>query len=502
MRTLEQWLLVCVVAVIVLFSLFRFSFLAEFPSGFFVDESSIGYNAQSILQSGVDEHGAAFPLFFKAFGDYKNPLFVYSVVPLLALFGDSITSVRLASALWGAGALLIFVILLKKMGLSRLGVWGAGLLLVTSPWFVQLSRVAFEVASVPFFLLSATTSYYVLAESKKLSTGKTKMLVFLFATCLAGAFFAYTATRMIAPISFIVGLALIHKKIGYKVCIQGGLLFGVYLLPLLFSQTVMSGALSARYNVVGLSRYTHSAGEFTREFMYNYIGHFSPHFLWNGADGNLRHVPSPYGSLYLSSIPFLLCGFFVIYKRIRHPFYRWLVLLVLMGPIPSALTIQSPHVLRSVSFLVILYVVTALGLKWCLQFTDMKRLLALFLIACVSIQSLFFLYFYTHTFVKNSRAWFEAGTVEVLQHISEYPQPVHVSTNLYQGSYVTAFFFGQLQWNPYTVIRLIDPFSHHLQQPGTYIVTRNECNSFAIRQGSTPFIMNDGACAFVIPQQE
>ncbi|MBP7774841.1 glycosyltransferase family 39 protein [Candidatus Woesebacteria bacterium] len=502
MRTLEQWLLVGVVAVVLLFSVFRFSFLADVPSGFFVDESSIGYNAWSILHSGLDEHGAAFPLYFKAFGDYKNPLFVYSVVPLLALFGDSITSVRLASALWGAGALIVFFFLLRKMGFSRFGIWGAGLLLVTSPWFVQLSRVAFEVASVPFFLLSAVVIYYVLAESKKLSIGKIKLLVFLFATSLAGAFYAYTATRMIAPLAFIVGLSLIHKKIGYKVFILGGLLFGIYLLPLLFSQTVMSGALSARYGVVGLSHYTHSVGEFTREFLYNYIGHFSPHFLWNGADGNLRHVATPYGSFFLSSIPFLLCGLYVLYKKIRHPFYSWLIFLLLAGPIPSALTIQSPHVLRSVSFLVTLYVVAALGLNWCLQFTGLKKLLTLFLIACVVVQSIIFFYFYTHTFVKNSRAWFEAGTVEIMQHIAEYPQPVYLSTNLYQGTYATAFFFAQPQLNPYTSIQLFNPFTQFSQQPGTYIITRQECATFATQQNSTPFIMNDGACAFTISQSE
>lgn len=501
-RTLEQWFLVCVVAVILLFSLFRFSFLTEFPSGFFVDESSIGYNAWSILQSGVDEHEAAFPLYFKAFGDYKNPLFVYSVVPLLAVFGNSITTVRLTAALWGAGALIVFFFLLRRTGLPRLGVWSAGLLLVTSPWFVQLSRVAFEVASVPFFLLSAVASYYVLAESRKLPSAKIKLLVFLFTTFLAGAFYAYTATRMIAPLAFIVGMVLIYKKIGYKVFVLGGFLFGIYLLPLLFSQTVMSGALSARYSVVGLSHYTRSVGEFTREFLYNYISHFSPHFLWNGADGNLRHVPSPYGSFYLSSIPFLLCGLFVLYKKIRQPFYRWLSFLVLMGPIPSALTIQSPHVLRSVGFLVILYVVAALGIQWCLQFSGLKKLLIYFLIACVSVQSLFFLYFYTHTFVINSRAWFEAGTVEVMQHILEYPQPVYVSTNLYQGTYATAFFFAQPQLNPYAVIRLINPLTQFSQQPGTYIIARSECTYFAMQQGSDPFIVNDGVCVFVVLRQE
>jgi hypothetical protein len=146
--------------------------------------------------------------------------------------------------------------------------------------------------------------------------------------------------------------------------------------------------------------------------------------------------------------------------------------------------------------------VAALGMKWCLQQSGLKKLLTFFLIACVSVQSLIFFYFYTHSFVQNSRAWFEAGTVEIMQHILEYPQPVYMSTNLYQGTYATAFFFAQPQLNPYAVIQLIDPLTQFSQQPGTYIVTRNECTNFATQQGSAPFIVNDGACAFAISQSE
>src|SRR4030095_10266595 len=47
--------------------------IASLPRGFYVDESSIAYNAHLIASTGRDEHGAAWPLYFKAFGEYKNP---------------------------------------------------------------------------------------------------------------------------------------------------------------------------------------------------------------------------------------------------------------------------------------------------------------------------------------------------------------------------------------------------------------------------------------------
>src|SRR5215831_5533067 len=45
------------------------------PAGFFIDESSVAYNAYTISQTGHDESGVAWPLYFRAFGEYKNPIF-------------------------------------------------------------------------------------------------------------------------------------------------------------------------------------------------------------------------------------------------------------------------------------------------------------------------------------------------------------------------------------------------------------------------------------------
>src|SRR6266446_382237 len=73
------------------------------PAGFFVDESSIAYNAYTISQSGQDEFGNSWPLYFRAFGDYKNPIYIYLLAVLFKLTGPSILTARLLCA--GAGIL-------------------------------------------------------------------------------------------------------------------------------------------------------------------------------------------------------------------------------------------------------------------------------------------------------------------------------------------------------------------------------------------------------------
>src|SRR5215470_13568942 len=62
--------------------------LAELPAGFFCDEAGLGYNAYSILKTGRDETGAFLPLYVWSFDvSYKNPIFVYSAILPVAVFG-------------------------------------------------------------------------------------------------------------------------------------------------------------------------------------------------------------------------------------------------------------------------------------------------------------------------------------------------------------------------------------------------------------------------------
>src|SRR5689334_5768608 len=60
------------------------------PPGFFIDESSIAYNAHTISETGRDEYGESFPLYFRAFSDYKNPVYVYTLAALFRFTGPSI----------------------------------------------------------------------------------------------------------------------------------------------------------------------------------------------------------------------------------------------------------------------------------------------------------------------------------------------------------------------------------------------------------------------------
>lgn len=82
------------VCIVILGFTIRIWNLSEIPAGFFADEASIGYNAYTMLTKGTDEYGSNYPLFFRAFGEYKSPVQIYATIPFVALFGLNEFSVR------------------------------------------------------------------------------------------------------------------------------------------------------------------------------------------------------------------------------------------------------------------------------------------------------------------------------------------------------------------------------------------------------------------------
>src|SRR3989344_4929450 len=93
--------------IFILSFLLRFYKLGQIPFGFSQDESAIGYNAYSILQTGKDEYGKFLPVYFKSFGDYKLPVYFYLTALSVKIFNLNEFSVRFSSALLGSVSVVI-----------------------------------------------------------------------------------------------------------------------------------------------------------------------------------------------------------------------------------------------------------------------------------------------------------------------------------------------------------------------------------------------------------
>src|SRR6185369_14911675 len=81
-------------ALILLFFTTRLINIKSNPPSLYWDEASIGYNAYSISLNLRDEWGKFLPIHFIAFGEFKLPVYVYSVAVFTKIFGMTEFAVR------------------------------------------------------------------------------------------------------------------------------------------------------------------------------------------------------------------------------------------------------------------------------------------------------------------------------------------------------------------------------------------------------------------------
>lgn len=151
-------------------SFFRLYNLRKIPSGFTIDEVSIGYNAFAIEKIGKDEYGKKYPLtHFESVGDYKLPAYVYAVSLSQKFIKDKIVSERLPSAIAGILTIVSVFFLGKIMFDKYVGLF-ASLFFSFSPWGIYHSRLGietnfgllFSVLTILFLFLSLNKSYKLL----------------------------------------------------------------------------------------------------------------------------------------------------------------------------------------------------------------------------------------------------------------------------------------------------------------------------------------------------
>ena len=126
--------------------------LGAVPGGLNQDEAFAGYEAWSLLTSGVDCWGYPWPCYFVSWGSGMNVLESYLAIPFMALLGCTETALRLPQLICACACLPVFYDLLRRMASRRLALIGQGLLAI-SPWHIMLSRWGLESNLAPAFLL-------------------------------------------------------------------------------------------------------------------------------------------------------------------------------------------------------------------------------------------------------------------------------------------------------------------------------------------------------------
>ncbi|HZI19900.1 MAG TPA: glycosyltransferase family 39 protein [Pyrinomonadaceae bacterium] len=422
----------------------------ERPPGYFVDESSISYNAHLISTTGHDEHGVRFPLFFRAFGEYKNPAHVYLLAIVFLFTGPSVVAARMLSAMIGVAAGFVLGLLGWRLsGRREVGLLTALAALLT-PWLFELSRPVFEVTLYPLAL-----ALYLLAVHRASRRARWSWAdAALVAAGLALLTYTYSIGRLLAPL-LALGLVLFARQAGLASILRAWLLYGLALVPLLVFHLRHPGALSARFKF--LTYYTPQstplelAGEFARHYAANFD-------LWQllVAGGAEPSIVSVRGTGQVLAVTFLLAlagAWLVLRGPRREPFWLYVLYGLAAAPVPASLTTSDFHLLRLAAVPVFLVVLAVPALAWLAGVEAGRRRRAALVAAAVLTlaQGTFFLRLYhAQAGSDDNRRRYDADYVSrVLEPALARPErPIYVADAPGIPGYVQALWHATLRGVP------------------------------------------------------
>ncbi|MDQ6746727.1 MAG: hypothetical protein M3010_01275 [Candidatus Dormibacteraeota bacterium] len=353
----RTWLL-ALSALLALVTLSHLLGLGSAPPGLYNDEASIGYNAWAVAHSGLDEHGAHLPLFFQAFGEYKSPVYIYSLAPLTWLGSLTPALVRLPAALSGIAIAALAGVLAHRLTGSRaavlLSVFSAGF----EPWLWSESRVAFEPIVMVLLLLAAVVLLARRPVPRPSDFG-------LAGLAIAVSAYTYSSARLFGAL-LAGAVLLVHFSGGRRRRTPGWWWLippvAVGYLGLLGYERAHPGILLARYSAISIGSDGAGVPVLLGRFAGNYLQYLGPSFLFTHGDANPRHNSGFGGMLSVAILPVLVLGVVTLVRRRHERFARLVLLGLLLAPVPAALTAEgTPHGLRATTMLPFLLVAIALG---------------------------------------------------------------------------------------------------------------------------------------------
>ena len=410
------------------------------PPGFYVDESSIAYNAYTISQTGTDEYGNYWPIYFRAFGEYKNPVYIYILAAVFKVTGPSILAARLLSATLGyAAALLLGLIVLRLSGSSIIAIFIAATALST-PWLFEVSRLVFEVALVPLALI-----VFLLALHHAYSKESWTLLGSIVVTATLGLFtYTYSECRLLGPL-LAIGLVFFMTRSRWISIVQIWLAYAVALVPLLMFSLQNPGALTRRFDQLSYIPSNNTSVEIVSEFILHYIRNVSLHALLLSGDPNSRHHVSGMGSILIATFILASMGIIIVFfGHRRNAWWRFVLYGLAVSVVPASLTKEDFHTLRLAAFPVFLLLFIAPTLVWMIARSEKNRLWGkgiLILMSLTLLQAIIFQMNYHREGPKRTSA-FDAEFPTLLHELIVSSDSAIYFTDT---SYAHAYWYGTLE---------------------------------------------------------
>ncbi len=440
-------------------SVLRLWNLSNYPSGFNADEADLGYNAYSLLLTGRDEHGHAWPINLESFGDFKPAGYAYILIPFIKVLGLNEFAVRLPSAIFGILAVYFIYLFVSEVLDDSSGLIAAGLLAV-SPWHLQFSRGGWEVNVATTLMLIGVWSII-----KWLQNHQLKYLI-ITTVFFVISMYIYQSVRLIAPLMGL-GILVMNWRDFWKNSKQSvvtGIIMLILLLPLGFS--IVKSDAGSRLSGVGLladlgpiNRINELRGHYdlvtppiyvkilynkvtayALQLVYNYLSHFDGNFLFVNGDAITRSRVPETGLFYLTDFTFILMGAFILIRS-RNRFVSVVWWWLLVSPLAAAITFQVPHALRAQNMVIPMTILAALGLN---EIIKSRKIVIICLVGTVFIwQVARYLHeYYVHYPQEYPSAW-EYGFKDLVSYVSSVQDKYDkvFVTDKYDQPYILFLFY-------------------------------------------------------------
>lgn len=427
--------------------------LGNTPHGLHNDEVANTYGTRFILLNGQDMYGNRWPLLYlDKFGDYP---------PILPMYLSGLGTFILGNNEWGSrilialvGALLVVPVYFIALIIfkNKETAFYAALVTATAPVHVALSRLNAEGIVGLTVYMTALLALLISLRRKNVLLLVVSLLFHLLTYLL------YPSYRIIVPLFLLptIILAKYYKVNKTYIFILLGAIFLSFATTFAisstfwgkgrFEQTSITSPVSGvqiklqtlifnEKNIVVARIFNNKIVGYGKEFITQYFSYFSPNYLF-GDEGFPKMYTTPNtGLLYLSLIPFLLFGIvgFVQSKNkaIEYPPFIYLLYLVIVAPIPAALTVlEVPSIQRSLVMFVLLIMISAYGYNGMKDITFKRLPIKYIFLLIFLVEFIFFSHnYFTHAsyYTSNMR---NDGNKEMVQYIAE-------NKNNYDAIYVT-----------------------------------------------------------------
>lgn len=448
--------------------------LSSVPPALFGDELDVGYQAYSILKTGKDYYGNPWPIHFHSIAEWRTPLYLYSAVPTVALFGITPLGVRLPAAIFGIMSVYVLFLFVRQVTNHESLATTASAILAVNPWSLQYSRAGFEVTLLIFLLLLGLYCFFrALQDSRFLIPACISLVLTLWVYATAKLFtpillmfllIVWRKEILALPKKYLLfaffSLILIGAPITYDTFWGKGAqrfsYISVFTNPITEPEVGVARQIDARVRGeegVGLTpqildRLIHNKYTFWgKNIIDNYFRAFSTDFLFVKGDINLRHSIGT-GEFYKIEALLLAFGIILFFTSKLHATrYKLLILFwLLAGALPASLTRDGGnHATRLILILPPLIFLIAYGAK---EILSLNKLIFLVFLGIWLLGIGTYLHNYYVHYPWESERWWHAGWGEAIKEVKRVDKDYDRVVISMAGEPAWIFFAGHYQYPP------------------------------------------------------